>query len=230
MQTRRDIGSQILSVFFPEKCYICGVKAVMLCEDCKKKFVIPVTRCIKCGRALPEADADYICQHCFTEKPVYDGGIAFFKYTDAVKSWIHNIKYGKMSYQIRILDIYKEQISEAIDGFNPDLLVPIPLTMEHAYLRGFNQSLIVAQRIAKWIKLPVCHALKKTKFTESQTAVDAGRRKRNVKGSFSASKRIRDKKILLIDDVFTTGSTIGEAAKTLKQYTDTVYFFTVAGT
>jgi len=224
------IGTNVLSVFFPTKCYICGSEADLLCKSCKSQFIIPATRCVKCGRALPDAYSNYICQTCFTGKPVFNGGIAFFKYTDTIRSWIHNIKYGKNSYQIRIMDLFKSQIVEAISQFKPDILVPIPLTIEHSYLRGFNQSLLIAKKIANWINLPVATALKKTKFTESQTTVGADKRKRNVRNSFTASKKVKDRRVMLVDDVFTTGSTINEAAKTLKKYTDTVYFFAIAGT
>ncbi len=178
---------------------------------------------------MPPAPSDYLCQTCLTEKRSFEKGICYFQYSGAVKEWIHNIKYKNRVYQIEILDLYKSRIIDALEKFKFDMIVPIPITMEHAYKRGFNQSMIAAQKISRWIEKPILTALMKTHFTVSQTSLCAKERKKNVKNSFIASKKVNGKNILIVDDVFTTGSTINEAAKAIKKYSNDVYFFTMAG-
>ncbi len=225
----KTVLNKILEPVFPERCVVCGKNGSLLCDQCQPLFIIPETRCTKCGRPLPSAPSSYLCQSCLTEKKSFVQGICFFQYFGAVKEWIHNIKYKKNVYQIKILDLYKSKIIDALAKFECDTVVPIPITAEHAYKRGFNQSLLIAQKISQWIEKPISTALMKTHFTVSQTSLSSKERKKNVKNSFIADKKINGKNVLIIDDVFTTGSTINEAAKAIKKYSNSVYFFTMAG-
>ncbi|MCM8830500.1 MAG: ComF family protein [Candidatus Omnitrophica bacterium] len=163
------------------------------------------------------------CKEC-EQKMIYlenHSGIETFHilmYDGPVKEAIHRLKYNRKKYYGKrfALLIHDFIINNDIDDF--DVIIPVPLHWKKEFLRGFNQCAIIAFYLSKLLKKRyLSGVLVKCKNTPSQTEMDKTGREKNVKGSFSVKKRylIKSKKVLLIDDVYTSGATAKEAKKAL---------------
>jgi len=220
----KKITSFILDLIFPVYCSGCGKEGSYLCQNCAEeiiqttKFFCPVCQKLSfCGQVCPS------CQ----KKSYLDGLIWIAPYQNQVlRKMIYSFKYEfarKMAKPLASLMAKTILNSELINLFSPKeawLIVPIPLQNKKLKERGFNQSELLAEEVSNQIKIPlVIGVLIKIKNTPSQTKLKERERKENVKGAFSTKNinLVKDKKIILIDDVTTTGATLEEAAKVLKR-------------
>lgn len=143
------------------------------------------------------------------------------RYDGPVKEWIHTLKYRKRRGAIQpIADLLANYLSQLDFNFKDYSVVPIPMFPKKERQRGFNQAKLIAEKTAGLLNLPLLeNALVKVRDTQSQTELDDYKaRVQNIVGCFAVSnpKLVADKKIILVDDVFTSGSTINEAVKTLR--------------
>ena len=149
---------------------------------------------------------------------VFEQGRAIFIYNDRWKRSLERYKfYGHREFA----DFYAAAMvkwgGDALRRWNPDLIVPIPLHRQKARERGFNQARLIAEKTAARTGIPVsCDLLLKTRKTAAQKKLDYVHRRRNLKDAFSCSRRLSGERVLLIDDVYTTGSTMDAAASCLK--------------
>ena len=143
-----------------------------------------------------------------------------FKKDSAIQSLLHQIKYQKrFKLAVSLGRIFAERHLDCLKSHKVDFIVPVPLYHSKKAERGFNQSFYFAKGIKDIINIPVNeHVLKRIKFTGTQTQLNKFERKENVKGAFKCVRvgQISGKKILLVDDVLTTGSTMSECALVLK--------------
>lgn len=187
-------------------------------------FVYP-NRCPFCGEII--SFDEYHCNGCggfFSSPPqkeehlFLDDLIAFTKYDIVSKSFVAEMKNNNNGYALSAAAyyIYKRLVEENAET---DIITCIPMRKKDIYKRGYNQTKILAKELSGITGLPYVSLLKKTKDTSEQKNLDAKERKENIKGAFSLSSRSVDlvgKHILIIDDVCTTGSTLTEAARVLK--------------
>ncbi|HOL21290.1 MAG TPA: ComF family protein [bacterium] len=141
-----------------------------------------------------------------------------FRYDGPVKEAIYGLKYNRKKYYGKKFALLMHDfiIKNSVDDF--DIIIPVPLHWKKEFLRGFNQCGVIAFYLSKLLKKRyLSGVLVKHKNTPSQTVMDKMEREKNVKGSFTIRKRhlIKNKKVLLIDDVYTSGATTLEAKKTL---------------
>lgn len=194
-------------------------------------------RCIFCGRQKCSADFYYrnsfigICQACFealdfVPKPFSLEGtaninylISPFFYSNKLREVIIDFKfhdnpaYGEILSHI-MCDVLKD--AEALDGF--DFLIPVPLSEKRFNERGFNQSEILARPLAKQLGLPLrADILKRVRHTKRQSRLGAEERVSNVSGAFRSEEGLFDRRILLFDDIFTTGNTLNSCAEALRK-------------
>ncbi len=213
----RDIFSGILDLIYPPHCVICRTAGEgYLCGECREKIVMiepPV--CRKCGTPC-EA---YTCDECRDREYAFECARSAGIFEDVLREAIHALKYRNL---IVMADPLAELMAQAFPstGFVGlvDIIVPIPIHSTRMVDRGFNQSQELAVRLGKRIALPVVSdVLRKGKKTKHQVELPFDLRATNIDGSFGVSnaERIRGKRVLLIDDVFTTGSTLDEAARVL---------------
>jgi ComF family protein len=208
---------------------ICGIKTSPpdqnICKNCLKKIKKKVPPfCIKCGRELPgDPELQDSCSDCKRLNPCYNRAFSVFHYDEDFKKLMHNFKYKK------IVSLAKEFVELTVDfmdrhgiGRSIDLVLSIPMHPARSLRRGINPSHILAKDTAK--KLGITYSdkiLKKTKNTVPQTKLKRHDRINNVKGSFSIQKNktleLKRKNILLMDDLFTTGSTVNECSRVLKE-------------
>jgi ComF family protein len=234
--------ASLLDIIFPPVCPLCeeGLMDGILCADCRggmlsKKIKGPF--CAVCGIPfigygdVPETHKGRLCGRCITEKTPFKEARSAFAYEGAVLEAIHRFKYGG---RVALAGYLGRLASEAAEfKATPDVVVPVPLHRNRLRKRGFNQSLLIAREVAKKLRAPVDYInLKRVRATDPQINLRIKEREDNIKGAFVVKDDMafRDKNVLLIDDVFTTGATIRECAKALNKAGAEVYVLTLART
>ncbi len=167
------------------------------------------------------------------EKREFVRGFSLFNYNDKnVARIVEFIKFYGFFGLVNVVDCFKDIIL-SVDFFNlADCLIPVPMHKKSIRKRGFNQAVLIAKRLSKIVGVPVCYnCLAKIKQTKSQVGLSLKERKTNLRGAFKVLKiGERVKTVVIVDDVFTTGSTINEISKTLRDHGVESYFFTLAST
>ena len=215
-----------VGTIYPLKCVVCNssiplkeIRSEFLCSDCfpQIKFVLEPA-CEKCGRPSHSR----ICSECNKKhKLFFDRAFSVAIYEGIWKELIHLFKYGKNDCLDKFLAEFLVELIRKNPSFKkPDLIIPVPLYWQDKWRRGYNQTYLLAYQVSKMTSIPIlANTLVKHKKIPSQTALSGKERLKNVKGAFRVNnfKILGDKKVLLIDDVFTTGSTVNECAKVLKE-------------
>lgn len=183
---------------------------------------------MKCGKPV-ETEEEY-CSVCSSKKRFFTGGKGIYLYDERMRQSIVKYKYyGRREYG----DFYAAAICRyaetEIDAWKPDVIIPIPLHPSKQRQRGFNQAEYLAERIGNYYGIPVSSGiLLKTRQTRSQKKLDAGQRRRNLQGAFLAAEKLNGLCILLVDDVYTTGSTMDAASSVLLEAgADRIFFVTL---
>lgn len=225
------------AVIFPPLCPMCknpvGEHAG-LCSSCfqKLKFIQPPF-CQICGQPLGIYETGaHLCPDCLKHKPAFDYGRSVFVYDAFSKKLILNFKHADAlsltPLLVRLLLPTAQEMAKTID-----YIIPVPLHWKRLLNRRYNQSALLARQIAKQLGKPCVFYLKRTKHTPPQGHFDTKKRIQNVEGAFHLSHPdvLSGKSVLLIDDVRTTGATLDECARTLKQAgVRLVYVLTLAKT
>jgi ComF family protein len=218
-------------LFFPDDCRICKRALV-------KWTRVPV--CAECLASPAPLEADYFCAVCNTPFlnawPLDDRGVcaacrsglrgfdhaaSFGRYEGSLRTLIHLFKYSGMKPLARPLAMYLERAISEDEHF--DAVVPVPLYWRKKWDRGFNQSELLARFLARRRGIPVWNALRRKRGTVAQAGLASAGRRRNVAGAFAlrvktgSDPKLVGKKILLIDDVMTTGATASACASILKR-------------
>ena len=209
----------LLDLVFPKRCVSCGAFGKYICNRCFKNIeYIEKPICPICQRQAIGGKTHPKCTGRF--RP--DGLVIACKYKGSIKLAIQKVKY-KWVYDIEkvLVDLLASQIWE-FDLPQNSILVPIPLSKNRKNWRGFNQAEILAKTLAKKFNVNCSESLIRIMETKTQVGLTKEERKKNVRGAFAVRKawdkaRIRDKNIILVDDVYTSGATMQEAAKVLKR-------------
>lgn len=213
----RDIYSGVLDLIYPPHCVICHTAGEhYLCPACAEKITpIKPPVCRKCGTPC-EA---YTCQECREREYAFECARSAGVFDGVLRDAIHALKYTNY---IVMADPLAEVMIKAFPetGFARavDIVVPVPIHFSRMVDRGFNQSEELARRLAHRFALPIeAGVLRKVRKTKHQVDLPFDQRAINVQGSFVVKQadRLRGKRVLLVDDVFTTGSTLDEAARAL---------------
>jgi len=177
--------------------------------------------CETCGRPFetePPAQANRLCGLCLISPPAFDKARSFGIYEDGLRGLIHLFKYGKMRPLARPL---AGHMAAALPQLGVvDLCVPVPLFRWRQWRRGFNQSELLAEELCQTSGIRLGKGvLRRVKATESQAGLSNRARLANVAGAFAVRKPevVSGRRVLVIDDVMTTGATLATCAKTLKK-------------
>jgi len=212
------VGRVVLDVLFPARCVGCGAYGAFLCQSCQGELPrARPPRCPICWRPQPRAAP---CGRCREERPAFQGARSLYLYQGAAREAVHALKYNYVSAlaqpMARLMAAYVEE-EEAIEA---DLLAAVPLYVRRQRLRGYNQSLLLARELSRLCGLPLAErGLARRRNTPPQArSADAEARKRKVADAFVADRRWAEgKRVLLIDDVMTTGATLDACARALRQ-------------
>lgn len=223
-----------LQLLFPRRCPVCDEIVTpfgeKICLECipKLKLLTP-PRCMKCGRHL--RDDRMLCGDCMKKKHRYDRGRALYEYRSASLP-IYRMKYGgRREYA----DYFGEQLAGFLGDFiretGADGLVPVPLHPKRLAVRGYNQAEALARALGRAAGIPVYpRMVKRVRNTVPLKLLDPAERQKNLKKAFIiAQNDVKLKRVIIVDDIYTTGSTIDELAGTLKENgAEKVYFVTLS--
>jgi len=234
-----SILSKIIDSFLPPRCINCG-KVIPnddgLCEDCFQEITfISSPYCRKCGSPLYEETSSKkrLCGRCSGRKSSpYRLARSAFEYDEASKNMILSFKFWDKTENAKVLGKCLTIASKDILEEGADIIVPIPLHFTRLFKRRYNQSALLARELSKLTGLKVDFiSVIRHKKTRPQVEFSGRARVKNVRGAFSVKNidKIKGQRIILIDDVMTTGSTLMECAKALnKAGAKSVDFLTVA--
>ena len=216
-----------LDALFPPRCGGCHrFSGVIFCESCALRLrAVEEPCCQRCGKAFdPLAYGAEICADCREHPPAFARARACWIYEEPVRDAIHRFKYNRrFAMAPRFAQMMRQTpaVRAQIEGFQPHCLVPVALHASRARARGFNQSVLLARELGLLCELPALDLLMRTRATPPQVGLDMKARQRNVRAAFAIDEKLWQRenlagaRILLIDDVFTTGATINECARVL---------------
>lgn len=231
-----------LELIYPEKniCCICGyhddqIGEKYICVSCSqslKRIEPPI--CLKCCKSVSSESSVDLCNECISNEKVFEEARAPFKYTGIIKKSISDFKYHNKAYYFRFFGNLLVEYMTGIGYTNFDYITSVPIHRSKLATRGYNQSYLIAKYISDKISIPYIEILKRTIKTTKQSDKSLKERRLNLKNAFvvknnNKSILIADKKILLVDDIYTTGSTANECSKELLNFgASKVYVVTIA--
>ena len=211
----RRLGSILLDLFYPPRCVGCGRTGPVFCVTCRGS--VPYLQppfCPLCGQSQ---ELPGLCSSCAHRPLRIDGIRSVAVFEGAVRKAIHGLKYRNMRALAAPLgemltDYWQENVLAA------DVLVPVPLHARRQRERGYNQSHLLAAYVGQSLGIPVvCDVLRRNRYTLAQTRLSGAERRQNVAGAFAcAGPGLCDKRVVLVDDVCTTGSTLEACSVALK--------------
>ena len=224
----KDFGVAVKDLCFPPKCLVCVAtlfkpRDMKFCAVCMESIqLIGEPYCNYCGRPLPNAAGDnHLCSDCLHGSMWYfTMARAVFLYDDSIAKLLHSFKYGGRTTGLATFRAARKRIGK-MEGLNsePDLVIPVPLHIKRLRQRGFNQALLLARVFFPEQKDRISTSLlKRCRLTRPQTELNGKKRRENLHGAFcvETSERLKGKKVLIVDDVYTTGTTVNECARTLR--------------
>ena len=215
----------VKDLLFPCRCLACDRqlgrnRLPLLCNTCCSLLspaVSPLCTC--CGLPFFSGE-DHLCGDCLQNRFAFDRTRSMFLYQDPVSSLLLQFKFGGRLTGLATLAALAEQAGAGALFKTPDLVLPVPLHIKRLRSRGFNQSLLLARScFPGWRQKIRTDLLLRHQPTIPQTSLSGRARRNNLKGAFTIHRpqEIAGRDILLVDDVFTTGSTLHECAKTLSR-------------
>ncbi len=210
---------------------IVGKYGKFICDSCVKRLhPVEEPLCKKCGKPLDREEAEY-CEDCGKGKHLFARGRAAFVYDALMRESISRFKYrNRREYGDFYVKEILERCGDALRAWEADALIPIPLHRGRRRKRGFNQAELLARGLSRELGIPVnTRLLVRVKKTRPQKELSRQERSSNLKNAFQAAQNdVRLKKVILVDDIYTTGSTIDAAAKVLlQQGVEKVYFLSI---
>jgi ComF family protein len=217
----------LLDFLFPPLCHVCrtfipDAGNLHICSSCREKMpTVSHPLCTVCGIPFDGAGNDHECGDCLRHPPSFDVARAALIHDGPGRSLIHAFKYSNRIHLRRPLGLLTAGLlADFVALCGPDLIVPVPLHVRRLRGRGFNQAILLGEVLAREWGIPLHRQLlQRIRWTEPQISLTAEQRRDNVRGAFSVrdSAAVAGKRVLLVDDVFTTGSTVEECAKMLKK-------------
>lgn len=215
----------LLNFLFPPKCIFCNTFVndynYKVCEECEDKLPYNASkRCRVCDVPIDQAYGEFLCARCRKTKRPFLAACAPFVYKGEVRGAILKYKfYGRKSFAKTFSSFMYESILSR--NFEADVVTFVPLHFLRQGQRGFNQSRLLAEHLSERLKLPLANSLKKIKNTKPMSKEKFRQRAQMARGAYQirrgAEDEIRGKRVLIIDDVLTTGETISECARVLRK-------------
>lgn len=210
----RNAFWNVLNWLFPPQCVCCGKEGSTICDECLSGLR-PVGKhfCPRCGKPL---DKGKHCRLCAGSDFRFQASRAPYLYEGAASAMIKALKFNGCRNLAPILADEMAEFWQEL-RWDADMIVPVPLSRQRRAARGFNQSELIGAFFSQKTGIPMCkNALMKIRDTDAQVGLNADERRKNLIGSFAAEPTlVRGKRVLLLDDVMTTGSTFAECTAAL---------------
>lgn len=236
----KEYLDSLLELIYPEKntCFICGkfdevIGEKYICYDCErnsKRIISPF--CAKCSKPITYDKSTNLCKECCGEEKYFEMSKSLYAYEGNIKHAIYNFKYYNKPYFYKLFGNLMVSYINKEDYLSYNYILSVPLHPSKLCQRGYNQSELLARHISNCLSIPYLDALKRTKKTEKQSENSKEERRKNLKDVFfvkASFDMIINKSVLLVDDIYTTGSTVNECSKALINYgVNKVYVITIA--
>ncbi|HJT80799.1 MAG TPA: ComF family protein [Chthoniobacterales bacterium] len=221
-----ELFSAAVSLFYPPICEGCGGSVASghyLCAECQGRAprIVPPF-CEKCAEPFPGATSGpFACGNCANLTLHFKAAVAGYRARGVVRRLIHEFKYQKRIYLRHVIGEWLAAVlhDPRMEPSRFDVIIPVPLHPAKQRERGFNQAELLARSHSVRSGLPVELALERVRFTQTQTVFDRVERMENLHNAFRLRRRrdVQGLRVLLVDDVLTTGSTLSECARVLRR-------------
>jgi ComF family protein len=224
----------LLDLLFPRRCPLCDepvrLREGLACTACLAHIsYISEPFCLKCGKRLP--DEREFCHDCAERSHHFERGLALFEYR-SVAGAIFRFKYkGRQEYAEFFGAEISNRLGREIQSLEPDCLIPVPIHRKRLRKRGYNQAALLAQAISHHLQIPVAENLiTRVRATTPLKNLNLQERQNNLKKAFKISQNdVKLKAVVIVDDIYTTGSTIDSMAEELKLAgVEKVYFLALS--
>jgi ComF family protein len=232
-------GQAILRLIYPSHCPLCEqLRPFRLteqpmdicCDPCRERLPwIKGAKCLKCGKQLTDERREY-CIDCATQQHSFEQGAAAFTYTGRIRQSVYRMKFqNRRDY----IPFYAASMAQALQSclnyWQPEAILPVPMHPSKKRRRGYNQSELLARELSRITHIPLnsdlLHCIRKN---EDQKTLNRQERMRNLRGSFTVTTPHPPlRRVLLVDDVYTTGSTMDEISRVLKEHGVRYVYFIV---
>lgn len=208
------------NVQFRRRCVLCSCfhhGDVDICPVCFANLAwFDGAQCLSC--ALPVSDNVELCGRCLVNPPFYDKTQAVFEYKGEVEWLIQQLKFhGKLIPGHILGQLIADQLTARLKSSPIELILPVPLHFKRIRERGFNQTVELFRCLSKRLEIPLdVKTCKRIIFTDKQSGLNSRQRQKNIKGAFHFPRAVSAKRVAIVDDVMTTGSTVNELARLLK--------------
>jgi ComF family protein len=216
-----------LELLYPAACVGCGIEVdaadeTPFCAECLGRLpLFQGATCVRCGGPVPGQVPRNRCYTCGGTKLRFDETVSLGRYDGLLRDWLLRMKHGRgESLTLSIAKLIWRRHSERLAAMRPDVVAPVPMHWRRRLVRGTNSPAILAERLAEHLRVP--HAidlLRRTRHTPPQFSLPPSERPANVRNAFVVRPgyHLRKARVLLVDDILTTGSTCSAAARALKQ-------------
>lgn len=229
----KKTGEILSDLVYPLRCPICdGIlsRGDFVCKTCRPKLPFITTgRCRICGKPVEEGEE--LCEDCKIHSHLFRSGMGLFLYDETMKNTMAALKYkGRREYGTALGGLLYEYSKDRLRLWKPEVIVPVPVHPDRERIRGYNQAEVIARSLSGYAGIPVSSkAVVRCAGTAAMKGLSAEQRKDNLKSAFAAGvEPVREKSVLLIDDIMTTGATLDAvSAVLLKEGADDIRFLTV---
>lgn len=236
MRKKKRYRTTLLDWIYPRRCAFCdelldGTERY-LCHSCQKQIPKPIgePRCKRCGKPLHAETVEY-CADCVRQEPSFTRGMGLFVYEDPWKKSLMGLKFkGRKEYGIFLGKIMALYGKEFLLQTQVQVILPVPIHRKKKSVRGYNQAEVLAQEISRGFSIPIrTNLVLRKKSTKAQKELSRKERKKNMEQAFFVKKEVsRYQRVLLVDDIYTTGSTANAiAAKLMQAGVKEVYVLTL---
>lgn len=232
---QRTIFRTILDLLYPRRCPVCdGVVTPfgsLICEGCKEHFTyIKAPFCLKCGKKIAAQEEEY-CMDCRKKKHLFQSGRAVFEYKSIADS-LYRFKYkGRQEYATYYAACMARSLAGFVKQHQIQALVPVPIHITKRHERGYNQAEVLARELGNLLEIPVRYDLvKRVRKTAPMKNLSSAERQNNLKKAFKiCCNDVKLDTIVIIDDIYTTGSTIDAmCAELQKAGIENIYYMVFA--
>ena len=215
-----------VDLFLPPACLLCGqrlddsAKGPDFCETCMAG-VTPLgpAHCCLCAQPFANATSSHLCGSCLKRPPGFTMVHAAGRYHGSIKDAVHRLKHCNQLVLAKPLGlILGEVIADAAHACRFDTIVPVPLHRQRLRARGYNQAVEIARPLSRQLGLPIeAGLLQRSRRTPPQQGLAADQRRRNLRHAFALAGQVTGARVLLVDDIMTTGETVRECCRVLAQ-------------
>ncbi len=213
-----------LNMLYPRRCPICSdiamPKGELVCPECMDNIpYVKEPRCYRCGKELRDERTEY-CFDCSKHTMYYEKGVSLFRYNHVMRRAMDGFKYKNRQeyadfFTAELIRVY----GDVMQSWGADAIIPIPIHKSRRKVRGYNQAELLAEPISEFLKVPMeAKLIVRTRKTKPQNKLNDKERQKNIEGAFKIAENVVQlKKVILVDDIYTTGSTINACARLLRE-------------